>query len=126
MLYVNVMFYAYSSVLRYTEYFGESNLRCKICLIFPARQNTINCVFWQTRENSYHMTVWAAAQLLVLLLVTCNAGSEALIKQETRWAGLSSLHSCTQRAVPLICQLRYFVNITQNIKLFGGIYVVLW
>lgn len=57
------------------------------------------------------MTVWAAAQLLVLLLVTCNAGPEALIKQETRWAGLSSLHSCTQCAAaaahlstPVFCQ----------------------
>ena len=27
----------------------------------------------------------AAAQLLVLLLVTCIAGSKTLIKQETRW-----------------------------------------
>ena len=74
------------------------------------------------------MTVWAAAQLLVLLLVTCNAGPEALIKQETRWAPASVLYTrvLSVLLLPLICQLRYFVNITQNIKLFGGIYVVLW
>ena len=59
------------------------------------------------------MTVWAAAQLLVLLLVTCIAGPEALIKQETRWAPASVLytHSCTQCAAaaahlstPVFCQ----------------------
>ena len=72
------------------------------------------------------MTVWAAAQLLVLLLVTCNAGPEALIKQETRWVlGRPQFFTLVYSAccaahlsTPVFCQ--YYI------KLFGGIYVVLW
>ena len=57
------------------------------------------------------MTVWAAAQLLVLLLVTCNAGSEALIKQETRWARpqfftlvYSACCAAAHLSTPVFCQ----------------------